>query len=257
MHRAETKYAAPPATDAELITRYGSLIDRVARRLTARAGVTPSADELWSAGALGLLDAARRFDPALNARFETFAEHRVRGAMLDELRKMDTLPRRLRTQIRTVDKARSALRSTLERDPSTEEVAVAMGLEVEVLAELELLRQPALPIEGALSVASNDEGAEALMHRHRRSGQLTAAIATLNERLQMVLSLYYVEELTFREVAKLLQVSEARVCQLHADALGKLRALLEPSEPDGNNGVERVEASNGRPGSTSRPRTEP
>jgi RNA polymerase sigma factor for flagellar operon FliA len=229
MHRAEARYSLPTA-DSELLRRYGVLIDRVGRRLAARVGLAHLADELWSVGALGLLEAARRFEPARGVRFETFAEHRIRGAMLDELRKMDHLPRRLRADTERVEKGRAALGRQLGREPTSEELAAHLGLPVDELAELEQLRQPLLPLAGALSVAAPEEGADAKVDRRLLLQRLTRAIEQLNERLQTLLSLYYVEELTFKEIAGLLQVSEARVCQLHGEAVKRLRALLADGE---------------------------
>lgn len=224
MHRAEARYALP-SNDAELLTRYAPLIDRVARKLAARLGLA-NGDDLWSVGALGLLEAARRFDGAREVRFEAFAEHRVRGAMLDELRNMDHLPRRLRADTEKAARARARLGHELGREPEADEVAAALGITVEELAELELLKQPVLPLLDALSVASGEDGADAKVDRHFLARRLSAAIGQLPERLQTVLSLYYVEELTFREIAKVLKVSEARACQLNGEAVQKLRGLL-------------------------------
>ncbi|GMU61691.1 MAG: RNA polymerase sigma factor WhiG [Myxococcaceae bacterium] len=225
MHRAEARYSLP-TSDAELLRRYGVLIDRVGRRLAARLGMAHLADELWSVGAMGLLEAARRFDAARSVRFETFAEHRIRGAMLDELRKMDHLPRRLRADTEKVEKGRAALGKQLGREPTGEELAGHLKLSVDELAELEQLRQPLLPLVGALSVASGEEGAEERVERTLVVQRLTQAISGLAERLQLLLTLYYVEELTFREISGLLKVSEARVCQLHGEAVKRLRELL-------------------------------
>ncbi|MEW6433313.1 MAG: FliA/WhiG family RNA polymerase sigma factor [Myxococcota bacterium] len=229
MHRAEARYSLP-SSDSELVRRYGPLIERVGRRLAARVGLGHLVDELWSTGALGLLEAARRFEPGRGVRFETFAEHRIRGAMLDELRKMDHLPRRLRADTERVDRGRAALTGQLGREPSADELAQHLGMPIDALAELEQLRQPLLPLVDALAVAGGAEGADARVERTQAVQQLTAAISTLDERLQRVLALYYVEELTFREIAGLLEVSEGRVCQLHGEAVKRLRAALANAE---------------------------
>lgn len=226
MHRAEARYSLP-SSDEELLQRYGSLIERVARRLAGRVGLSHLSDELWSVGALGLLEAARRFDAARSVRFETFAEHRIRGAMLDELRKMDHLPRRLRADTERVEKSRVVLAKQLRREPSSEELAGHLAMPVEELAELELLKQPLLPLVGALAVAVEEESIDDRIDRTLVVKRLIGAIQELNERLQLVLNLYYVEELTFKEAAMVLHVSEARVCQLHGDALRKLRETME------------------------------
>lgn len=102
MHRAIASYAnggaAPVLDDTTVLEQYGSLVERTARRLVSRTGLRSAYDDLWSAGAIGLIEAGRRFDPSRGASFATFAEHRVRGAMLDELRRLDHLPRRLRNR---------------------------------------------------------------------------------------------------------------------------------------------------------------
>ena len=224
MHRAEARYALPNS-DAELLSRHAQLIDRITRRVAMRVGLR-DADELWSVAALGLLEAARRYDGSRDVRFETFAEHRIRGAILDELRNTDHLPRRLRADTERVAKARAKLNHELKRDPDSEELAAALGIDAAELSELELLKQPVLPLLDALAVPSGEDSAEVKIDRQMLARRLTAAIGQLPERLQLVLSLYYVEELTFREIAKVLKVSEARVCQLNGEAVAKLRALL-------------------------------
>jgi RNA polymerase sigma factor for flagellar operon FliA len=226
MHRAEARYALPNS-DAELLARYAQLIDRVTQRVAMRVGLRDRS-ELWSVAALGLLEAARRYDGSRDVRFETFAEHRIRGAILDELRNNDHLPRRLRADTERVAKARAELARELRREPQSDELAAALGIDATELAELEMLKQPVLPLLDAVAVASGEEGADVKVDRQILSRRLAAAIGQLPERLQLVLSLYYVEELTFREIAKVLQVSEARVCQLNGEAVTKLRALLAP-----------------------------
>jgi RNA polymerase sigma factor for flagellar operon FliA len=225
MHRAYAQYGQAGDTDAQLIARHGSLIDRCARRLAARTGHNVLADDLWSAGAMGLLDAARRFDSARDVRFETFAEHRIRGAMLDEMRRMDHLPRRLRADVEKVEMARSRLAQQLGRDPETEEVADAVSANPQDVAELLQLLAPPLPIQE--DTASSPEAAvdEALGKGQLRA-RLAREILALPERLQVLLALYYDEELTYREIAKILGVSEPRVCQLHGEAVKRLRTQL-------------------------------
>lgn len=225
LNRAVARYTLPES-EVELLARYGSLVHRVGRRLAARFGMPRLAEELWSVGALGLLDAARRFDQGRAVRFETFAEHRIRGAMLDELRRSDHLPRRLRADVESVERARQKLRAETGEDPQPEAVAAALGVDLAELAELEQLRHPLLDLESARHVAGGDESAEARLERQATARRLEAAVGTLPPRLQLVLSLYYVEELTLREIARVLEVSEARVCQLHKEALERLRPQL-------------------------------
>jgi RNA polymerase sigma factor for flagellar operon FliA len=220
MHSAHARYAAQDG-DAALLTRHGGLIDRAARRVAARTGGAVSPDDLWSAGALGLLEAARRFDAARDVRFETFAAHRIQGAMLDELRRMDHLPRRLRAQADDVERARARLAQALSREPTGEELAAETGLGSEELAAVLGAAQP--HVEALDTLQAPVEPADEQLERQQVLGALTAAVGTLPERLQTLLGLHYVEGLTYREIAKILEVSEPRVCQLHGDALARLR----------------------------------
>jgi len=226
MHRACALYANGGEDETALIGRYGTLIDRIARRLSLRVGLPSAFDDLWSAGALGLLDAAKRFDAARDVRFESFAEHRIRGAMLDELRRMDHLPRRLRAQTDRVAKARQRLSHALGREPSTEEIARELGIELGELGEIEILSMPHMPLASNLPMAADDQPQDEQLARTEMLRGLQAAIATLSPRLQTLMSLHYVEGLTYREIADIMEVSEPRICQLHSEAVTKIRAAL-------------------------------
>lgn len=230
MHLAALSYAAtaapPQLTDEEVVRTWAHLIDRVARRISARTANTVQPGDLWSMGALGLIDAYHRFDPARAVKFESFAEHRIRGAMIDELREMDHLPRRMRADADKVRKARTLLGNKLGREPNTDELAQHLGLPVEDVETLEALAQPAAPIAPELQLPSLDSLQDEGLERAERVARLTRAIEQLNLRLQTVLSLHYVEGFTYKEIAGALQVSEARVCQLHGEAVKKLKAVL-------------------------------
>lgn len=230
MHRVQQLYSQPEAQDAQLIRRHAAMLERCARRLSQKMGTDSAYDDLWSVGALGLLEAARRFDPARDIRFESFAEHRVKGAMLDELRRMDHLPRRLRAQVEGVGKAKRDAGQQLGREATPDEVAKEIGLGLEEVAELELLLQPPVELTSELPLASHAPTQEELALRKERAAGLAVNIGQLSERLQLVLSLVYVEELTYKEVAQILKVSEPRVSQLHTEALKKLRAAM--THPD-------------------------
>jgi RNA polymerase sigma factor FliA len=229
MHRALATYASGSGTEADdLIQRYSGLIDRVARRIAMRTGLQSAFDDLWSAGALGLLEAARRFDASRGVTFETFVEHRIRGAMLDELRRMDHLPRRLRSRTDDLQKAKKKLQGQLGREASVDELAGELNMEMEEVAGIEALMEPHLSLDraGAAPLADETPGIEDRLSRTQMAEALAREIGNLPERLQTVLGLHYLEGLTYREIAKILDVSEPRVCQLHADGLKKLRAAL-------------------------------
>jgi RNA polymerase sigma factor for flagellar operon FliA len=228
MHRATAAYAVHerPATDEELVSRHARTIERIARRIALRTGSLSVVDDLWSAGALGLLDAARRFDGARDVDFDTFVEHRIRGAMLDELRRIDHLPRRLRARTLGLEKARQDLARELVREPTADELAARLGIDPGEVAELEALAQRPLSLVPELAEASPEEPVDERLASAQRRRQLAAAIGRLPERLQILMSLRYVEELSYKEIARVLKVSEPRVCQLHGEAVAKLRALL-------------------------------
>jgi len=231
MHRALATYSSAGNEADDLIQRYASTIDRVARRIVSRTGLHSAFDDLWSAGAVGLLEAARRFDAGRGVTFETFVEHRIRGAMLDELRRMDHLPRRLRSRTDDLQKARKKLSGQLGRDASTEELAVEMKLDLEEVGGIEALLEPHVPLERWVPSAESEDGPiEDRLARAQMVGALEEAIRGLPERLQTVLGLHYLEGLTYREIAKILDVSEPRVCQLHADGLKRLRVAMPGGE---------------------------
>jgi len=230
MHRALATYSSGGGgNDAdELIQRYSSLIDRVARRIAMRTGLQSAFDDLWSAGALGLMEAARRYDAGRGVTFETFVEHRIRGAMLDELRRMDHLPRRLRSRTDDVQKAKQKLQSQLGREASVDELATELKMDMEEVAGMEALMEPHVALDkiGAMPLADEAPTVEDRLARSQMAEALAREIRNLPDRLQTVLGLHYLEGLTYREIAKMLDVSEPRVCQLHADGLKKLRAAM-------------------------------
>ena len=227
MNRAVAKYGgtAGAMPERQLIERYARLLDRNARRLSARTGHAVPAEDLWSAGAMGLIEAHRRFDAARDVKFETFAEHRIRGAMIDEMRRMDHLPRRLRDDTDKVERAHARLAQQLHREPTVEEVAEAVGAPLEEVMEVMQLLQPAVPVAEELATYEGP-AVDDLIERGERQVALAGAIGALPERLQVLLALYYDEGLTYREIAKILSVSEPRVCQLHGEAMKRLRGAL-------------------------------
>jgi RNA polymerase sigma factor for flagellar operon FliA len=217
---------APTAEDSDtaILQRYGALVDRLAQRFAWRSGRAVAAEDLWSAGALGLIDAARRYDATRDARFETFAEHRIRGAIIDELRRMDHLPRRLRAQVERVVTARGRLGQILGREPTADEVAEAVGLEAEEADGLSALSLPQLQVRP--DVPDPAEAPSDRLEQAERQASLTEAVGHLPERLRTLLALHYQEGLTYREIAKILDISQPRVCQLHAEAVALLKKVM-------------------------------
>lgn len=221
---------APRPPRDELIQRGLPIVRRLAFRLARRLPPNVDVGDLIGAGTEGLLKAIEAYDASNPARFETYAESRVRGAILDELRSQDSLTRHGRRQMGDVARAMRKLEATLGRAPEEQEVAEAMQMELDVYRKLteNLARGPALANLGALDpddVAGNADSAVELEHRELKE-QLSAAIQRLPERTQQVLGLYYQEECTLAEIGEVLGVTESRVCQILGDATARLRAAL-------------------------------
>lgn len=168
MHRAVATYTttAPGLSDeAALLEKYQQLVERIARRLVWRTGMQSAYDDLWSAGALALLEASHRYDPGKGATFATFAEHRVRGAMLDELRSMDHLPRRLRNRTDDMAKAKRKLEEEKGREATVDEIAKELDLEIDEVAGIAALMEPHLPLDSILHRVSSSDDSDSRMER--------------------------------------------------------------------------------------------
>ena len=220
----------------------------IARRIHERLPQHVQFEDLVHAGVLGLIEALRKYDARKNVQFKSFAQFRIRGAILDSLRELDWGPRRLRRKARGIDQAIEKLAAKLGRQPDEEEIAAEMGIELAALHELlghldslELKSQQTVAgddrseifdlIESAPAPADNSPFHQCLRSEMKRS--LTDAIAVLSKKEQQVISLYYREELTMKEIAAVLDVVESRVSQLHTAALSKLRTALEKQAVNG------------------------
>ncbi len=212
-----------------LILQYTPLVKYVLGRVSASATAVMDHDDMLSAGTVGLIEAVGRFDPSLGVKFETYAISRIRGAMFDAQRRADRLSRSVRTHQRELERTTEVLREKLGREPQEQEVAQALGL------SLDKLLHPDHESENYLESKLTDLDAEdvsASAERNDSVRKLGTAIQALPDRDQLLLSLYYKEELTQKEIAVVLEISESRVCQLHARTLKSLRvALTEPHAP--------------------------
>ena len=220
-----------------------SLVHHVARKLLRRLADDADLDELVSAGTLGLMSAAESFDPSRGLAFSTFAVPRIRGAMLDELRRQDHVPRSVRRKTREMGQARESLMHALGRAPSNDELAGALGVDRETLFRWSADVENAvhLPLDGHTRVTQDESPTRAELlgsdvelpdERMTREEQVTAlrdAMLELDDQQRTVLALYYFENLRSREIGELLGVSESRVSQVRARALGVLRAALSPA----------------------------
>ena len=185
-----------------------------------------------------MAEAADRYDPSRGEPFLGFAERRIRGAVFDELRRGDLLPRRQRWTARRVGLAIRALEHKLGRQPEDAEVAASLGVSVEEFREeLEVLTTVGFVELTPGAIDHHDRqgehsGVEAQIERRQLAGLVRGALGRIPERDATILSLYYVEEFNYAEIGEVLGVTESRVCQLHARALSRLRVELEPDTED-------------------------
>jgi RNA polymerase sigma factor for flagellar operon FliA len=232
-----------PQLRERLILHYSPLVKYVAGRVGV--GLPPNIEQadLVSYGIFGLIDAIEKFDPSRSIKFETYAISRIRGAIIDELRAIDWIPRSVRYKAREVEKAYAALESRLHRTPTEPEVADEMGIGVDelhavfnqvsfvnVVALDELLNVGAERGEKLSLVDTlEDTRAEdpvAVFESEETKYLLAGAINTLPEREKIVVTLYYYEGLTLAEIGQVLGVTESRICQMHTKAVLQLRAKL-------------------------------
>jgi len=223
---------------SQVIEQYLPMVRRQALTLRVRLPASVELDDLIQAGMVGLLDALDRFDSGQGASFATYASQRVRGAMIDELRSRDWLPRSVRRASRELNRAIQRLQHRLGRAPSEREIATELDMPMEEYHRLlydvnngfiEAFEESGTDETSASVVASDVPTAatplEALMAFGERE-ELARAIEKLPEREKLLLALYYQEDLNLKEVGAVLGVGESRVCQLHSQAVARLRATL-------------------------------
>lgn len=226
--------AAPVQSDEldqeDLVTRYAALVQRIARQLLSRLPASVHLDDLVQAGLIGLTEAVRLYDPSRGASFQTYASIRVRGAMLDELRRSDWSPRSASRRVRALARAAREIENREGRAATAREMADALALS---LAEyhrwvLEASNHNFFSLDSleSFEVASEPDGTYRSVEDDRRRRFLVKAIKTLSEREQVVLSLYYDREMTLKEIGAVLGVSESRVCQIHGDAALRLKSRM-------------------------------
>jgi RNA polymerase sigma factor for flagellar operon FliA len=233
-------------TRDELVRQYTPLVYFVVGRL----GIPPTslleADDLIGYGMIGLLTAIDRFDPERGTRFEAFATPRIRGSVIDHIRTLNWLPRTTVSRIRQLETTLATLEQCLGRPAKEEEVANEIGVSVEryrqilldasttVLSldsQLNTLDNGVSPLQDMLEDTDTPSPVEEA-ERHELAVALATALERLPEREQLLLALYYQEELTMKEISKVLSVSESRVCQLHMQAIMRLRSMLHAPQSD-------------------------
>lgn len=228
------------ADQDRIVRHFAPKVKYLALRMKNRLPKNVELADLISAGTLGLMESFGKFRPQMGIKFDTYAESRIRGAMLDELRKLDWFPRSLRRRVRTLDGAVHKLEHLNGKSPSEEELAAETGLSLKEVREgLEALQnQYCLPLDLLQeSVASPESSSETEPFARTASRQIVDKIAELIERLtpreQLVLSLYYTDELNMREAAEVMGITEGRVSQLHSQALSRLRKAFVEHHGEG------------------------
>ena len=227
-----------PELREQIIIEYAPLVKVVAGRLSMYLGNNVEFDDLVSYGIFGLIDAIDKFDLTKNVKFETYASLRIRGAILDQIRKMDWIPRTVRQRQRKMDEAIKIIEMRTGKTATDEELAQELGLSLDELCNW----QSQLKVTNVVSLNEFEEnGPEPVIDQSHQSRfsrpeevveeaelkqTLTESLDVLTEKERRVIELYYYEELTLKEISKVLEVSESRVSQLHTKALNKMRKKM-------------------------------
>lgn len=231
----ETSLGSPrPEVDSRLELGL-ELVRRIAHKVARRVPSSVDVGDLVSAGSEGLLEACASFDPERGDNFEVYAERRIRGAILDELRAADVMTRHGRRRLREIRRAVAELERMLGRAPDEEEVATRLGIPLDEYRRVthELSLAPALARGGEIDaddIASAAHDPQELCVATEMRDRLTLAIAALPTRMQEVLALYYQEECTQAEIGRALGVTESRVCQILREAAARLRDALDDED---------------------------
>ena len=220
-----------------LLSKHATLVKRIAFHLLNRLPPSVQAEDLIQAGMIGLLDATKNYDATQGASFETYAGIRIRGAMLDEIRRSDWTPRSVHRKSREASEAMREVEQVTGRDATDKEVAEELGINLgayhQILRESLSARifsydQPAEDpaLEAFSTLGSNEPTPFIQNHEERFRTALAEEIKSLPERESLVMSFYYNEELNLREIGEILHVSESRVCQIHGQAVIRLRSRM-------------------------------
>ena len=240
------KEEASPQAREKLIVHYAPLVKYVASRVATGLPANVEQADLVSYGIFGLIDALEKFDRSREIKFETYAITRIRGAIIDELRNLDWVPRSVRARAREIERANMKLEARLQRAPTDEEMAEKLKISVDEFhdALLEIANSSVLALDDLWTFADPEGGGgqvsvldtiqdpnaidpETEAHASELKDRLADAIESLPERERLVIALYYYENLTLREIGEVLGVTESRVSQLHTKAVLRLRSRLQ------------------------------
>ena len=226
-----------------VIKEFAPMVKYVANRIALRLPPHIEVDDLVSVGVLGLIDAIQKYDPTRGAKFKTYAEFRVRGAILDELRSMDWVPRSVRQKAASMDAVVQKLQAQLGRPPEDDEVAAELGLSLDdFFSTLNQTRSmPVLSLEDLgiskdtgeqqslldCLAGKSDADPQTQLRLNELKTIIAKAIDALPEKERLMVSLYYYEELTMKEIGEVLSITESRVSQIHSKAVYRLRTKLK------------------------------
>jgi RNA polymerase sigma factor for flagellar operon FliA len=221
--------------ESEQIVRYASLVKRIAFHLLNRLPPTVQVDDLIQAGMVGLLEAAGNFDSNMGASFETFAGIRIRGSMIDEIRRSDWTPRSVHRKFREVSNVIRKIENETGEDARDTDVAQELGIDLSEYHQI-LVDSSSAKIysinsleedspETTIPDSSSHKPDEALSSKEY-DRQLVESIRSLPKKEQLVMSMYYDDELNFREIGEILEVTESRICQLHGQALLRIKSKM-------------------------------
>ena len=225
------EYAANkrPETREQLILEYAPLVKVVAGRLSMYLGYNVDYEDLVSYGIFGLIDAIDKFDCLKEVKFETYASLRIRGAILDQIRKMDWIPRTIRQRQKKIDAVIKEVEQTTGRSATDEDIAMGLGISAEEYLDW----QSQMKITGLVSLneysrhtTARFDGPEESVEKEELTKVLGEALELLTEKEKKVVTLYYYEDLTLKEISNILEVSESRVSQLHTRALQKMKTKM-------------------------------
>jgi len=222
----------------ELIMKYAPLVKYVADRLAIRMPSHISKDDMTSAGIIGLFDAIENFDPDRGIKFETYAFYRIRGAVLDEMRKLDWIPRSVRKEVQEIEAAITSVRVKQGRDPEDHEIALELGVSLESYFKMidkakgiNLLSLDESVTGSSVAAVNKMESKTPSpldeLNKNEVKRVIADAMSKLSEKEQLVVSLYYFDELTLKEIARVMGLTESRISQIHSKAIITLRVKLK------------------------------
>ena len=227
------QYAKKPTQELreKLIIEYASLVKIIAGRMSIYLGYNVEYDDLVGYGVFGLIDAIDKFDYVKGVKFETYASLRIKGAILDQIRKMDWIPRTMRQRQKKLEAAEMAIEEKYGRMATDEEIAAELGISLDEYGswQSQVSMSGIISLDDYLEQGSDlvaDNSGSKLGISSFEQPEAAAAIEELTEKEQKVVALYYYEELTLKEISRVLSVSESRVSQLHTKALTKLKEKL-------------------------------